>query len=377
MRIGRESGDPEPYGDAIKGESGASGDLPALVMAILADVPRRPVHAGFAALATIAFAASMTGCGVVGGAAGPTKTPTATTTATPTSTATPTPSATSTHTPTPTSTPTQTPTPLPASIALSSPVLEQGHAIVVSVAPRSSIAEAYVTFRGVTKPMLADEDDEFWLPIGAAAGSEPGVSDVAVTLYDGAGSVTGSLTAIVEVVPVGWDVEYLTVPVGGPNGLRSPEDVQYEENIRQSTYANITQAKYWSGPFSIPVAGPVTTEFGTARSFNGGPVGGHHSGQDYGADIGTPVFASASGVVAFAGELTVRGTSIIIDHGAGVYTAYHHLSRIEVAQGQFVGQAEAIGAVGMTGLATGPHLHWELVVFGVNVNPVAWTVAAP
>jgi murein DD-endopeptidase MepM/ murein hydrolase activator NlpD len=247
----------------------------------------------------------------------------------------------------------------------------------VSVSPRSSYAEAYVTFRGVTKPMFADEDDEFWLPIGTSAGSEPGTSDVAVTLYDGAGNVVATLTSIVEVVPVGWDVEYLTVPVGGPNGLRPPEDVQYEENIRANTYANVTQEKYWTGPFSIPVAGPVTTLFGTARSFNGGPVGGHHSGQDYGADIGTPVYASAPGVVAFAGELTVRGTSIMIDHGAGVYTAYHHLSRIDVAQGQWVNQGDLIGAVGMTGLATGPHLHWELVVFGVNVDPVAWTVAAP
>jgi murein DD-endopeptidase MepM/ murein hydrolase activator NlpD len=86
------------------------------------------------------------------------------------------------------------------------------------------------------------------------------------------------------------------------------------------------------------------------------------------------VWAAAPGVVAFAGELTVRGTSIMIDHGAGVFTAYHHLSRIDVAQGQFVNQGDNIGAVGMTGLATGPHLHWELIVYGANVNPVSWTI---
>ena len=59
----------------------------------------------------------------------------------------------------------------------------------------------------------------------------------------------------------------------------------------------------------------------------------------------------------------------MIDHGAGVFTAYHHLSRIDVAQGQFVNQGDNIGAVGMTGLATGPHLHWELVVGGVEREP--------
>jgi murein DD-endopeptidase MepM/ murein hydrolase activator NlpD len=169
-------------------------------------------------------------------------------------------------------------------------------------------------------------------------------------------------------------IEYLEVPANGPNGLRPPEDVAYEEGIRSSTYATFTQAKYWSGPFIIPVTGAVTTSFGTARSINGGPVSGNHSGEDFGAEIGAPVYASASGVVAFAGELTVRGTSVMIDHGAGVFTAYHHLSRIDVSPGTYVAQGNIIGAVGMTGLATGPHLHWELIVAGANVNPVSWTV---
>jgi murein DD-endopeptidase MepM/ murein hydrolase activator NlpD len=87
------------------------------------------------------------------------------------------------------------------------------------------------------------------------------------------------------------------------------------------------------------------------------------------------VGAAAHGIVAFAGSLTVRGVSVIIDHGAGVFTGYHHLSRIDVAEGQEVVAGQIVGAVGMTGLATGPHLHWELVVQGVNVDPVFWTFA--
>jgi murein DD-endopeptidase MepM/ murein hydrolase activator NlpD len=222
--------------------------------------------------------------------------------------------------------------------------------------------------------MFADDDDEFWLPIGAGAASQTGVFDVVVTTYTADGAVADTLASSITIVATAWPVEYLEVPVGGPNGLRPPEDVAYEENIRASTYSVVTPAKYWAGPFLVPVVGSTTTSFGTARSINGAPPSLNHSGEDYGAETGTTVWAAAPGVVAFAGELTVRGTSIMIDHGAGVFTAYHHLSRIDVAQGQFVNQGDNIGAVGMTGLATGPHLHWELIVYGVNVNPVSWTI---
>ena len=74
--------------------------------------------------------------------------------------------------------------------------------------------------------------------------------------------------------------------------------------------------------------GRFTTVFGTARSYNGGPATVHHSGTDFAADEGTPVIAAATGRVAYVGLLTTRGNSVIIDHGAGVFTAYHHLSRI-------------------------------------------------
>lgn len=313
----------------------------------------------------------MTGCGIVGGS-GPTNTPTptATTTSTPTATVTSTPTQTATPTPPPTATPAP-----PPQISISAESVQQGGTLVVSAAPRGVLISAEVTFRGITHPMLADEDEEFWAPIGAPAGADLGLTDVVVNVYDASGDIAYTLTTTVLIESGGFPVEYLEVPVGGPNGLRPPEDVAYEEGVRSSTYAVFTPAKYWSGAFVIPVAGPVTTVFGTARSFNGGPVSGNHSGEDFGADVGAPVWAAASGVVALAGDLTVRGTSVIIDHGSGVFTAYHHLSRIDVAEGQYIAQGDGIGAVGMTGLATGPHLHWELVVAGANVNPVAWTIA--
>jgi murein DD-endopeptidase MepM/ murein hydrolase activator NlpD len=79
--------------------------------------------------------------------------------------------------------------------------------------------------------------------------------------------------------------------------------------------------------------------------------------------------------VAFAGFFAQRGNSVIIDHGAGVFTGYHHLSRIDVVDGQEVVAGTVVGGIGATGLATGPHLHWELIIGGVNVDPVFWTYA--
>ena len=82
--------------------------------------------------------------------------------------------------------------------------------------------------------------------------------------------------------------------------------------------------------------------------------------------------AAAAGKVVFVAELQVRGNTIIIDHGAGVMTAYNHLSEFGVAEGQVVAPGQIIGKMGSTGLVTGPHLHWEVIVRGIEVDGELW-----
>lgn len=322
-------------------------------------------------LATLAawaiLGASLTGCGVVGGTSA-TQTPTATFTPSHT----PTPSSTPTPLPTSTPTPEPTATPVPPQIKLSSEVLPQGQTIIINAVPKGDAASATLTFNGRTEQMLALPSG-FWLPVGAAPETEPGTYVASVTRSDADGNAIDTLTAAVTITATDFPVEYLEVPTDGPNGLQPPDQVQLELNIRARVFAEFIPEQLWSGPFILPVQGPVTTAMGTARSYNGGPISTHHSGTDFGVDEGTPVLAAATGRVAFAGELTTRGTSVIIDHGAGVFTAYHHLSKIEVTEGQDVTQGQEIALSGMTGLATGPHLHWELIVGGQNVDPVLWT----
>jgi len=316
---------------------------------------------------------ALVGCGVVGGSS-PTDTPTVTPTATRTHT--PTRTATSTPTDTPTPAPTDTPEPTvePETVAPppSGDVMAQGRTLTVRV-PRGDAAGATAIYRGREHQMVADGDD-FWTVIGAGATQGTGVYTVTINMLDARGALLREVTDPVTVVATDFPVEYITLPPGQIEGI-PPEDVQREENIRASVYAQFTPQKLWAGAFTFPSPGPITANFGDARSYNGGPVGSHHSGTDFAADEGAPALAAANGRVAFVGFLATRGNSVIIDHGVGVFTAYHHLSRIDVAEGQEVAQGQIVGGVGETGLATGPHLHWELVVGGVNVDAVYWTYA--
>ena len=129
-----------------------------------------------------------------------------------------------------------------------------------------------------------------------------------------------------------------------------------------------------SGRLLRPVDGPVTSPFGDREH----PVTGehrHHDGVDLAAAQGTPIRAADEGVVSFAGVQSGYGNVVIIDHpglGGGIQTVYAHQSRIGVAQGDHVGRGQVIGAVGSTGVATGPHLHFEVREGGRAVDPLPY-----
>jgi len=122
--------------------------------------------------------------------------------------------------------------------------------------------------------------------------------------------------------------------------------------------------------FIWPVQGRISGRFGNQRVYNGKP-GSPHSGMDIAAPNGTPVKAPAAGVVTFAGpDLYLTGGTLLLDHGFGISSNFLHLSRIDVKVGDRVEQGQVIGAVGATGRATGPHLHWGMNWFDVRVDPL-------
>ncbi len=125
----------------------------------------------------------------------------------------------------------------------------------------------------------------------------------------------------------------------------------------------------WSSGFALPVHARVSGHFGSQRVYNGTP-GSAHSGMDLAAPQGTAVAAPASGIVTFAdSDLYLTGGTVVLDHGQGVSSTFLHLSRIDVKVGDSIRQGETLGAVGSTGRATGPHLHWGMNWFDVRVDP--------
>jgi Peptidase family M23 len=126
--------------------------------------------------------------------------------------------------------------------------------------------------------------------------------------------------------------------------------------------------RLWQAAFVRPRPGPITSGFGTARTFNG-RLHNRHLGVDFDGDVGDPVLATNRGVVAYAGALYYSGTTIFVDHGAGLLTAYLHLSSVLVAVGDTVAAGQLIGRVGASGRVTGPHLHWLADYGDISVDP--------
>lgn len=137
---------------------------------------------------------------------------------------------------------------------------------------------------------------------------------------------------------------------------------------------DVPALKEWTFGLSDP--SPSTADwiarYGLLRSYNESEYIYFHSGIDFQGSISTPIFAAAAGTVVLAQELDVRGGATIISHGRGVYTGYWHQSKIDVKVGDHVEAGQIIGMVGDTGRVTGPHLHFELLVGGVQVDPSDW-----
>jgi len=181
----------------------------------------------------------------------------------------------------------------------------------------------------------------------------------------------------VQAVDYPYDQPLTVNPTTIDPAVTRPEDAQWT-----SLAEPVSPEKLWSGVFRLP--SPLDAEycletgecwssrFGNRRSYNGSPYNAFHTGLDIVGGTGTEIYAPAPGVVVFAGPLTVRGNATMIDHGRGVYSGYMHQSDIFVKPGQRVKTGDLIGLVGGTGRVEGPHLHWEIWVNGVQVDPRDW-----
>ncbi|WP_109125552.1 peptidoglycan DD-metalloendopeptidase family protein [Dyella sp. C11] len=214
------------------------------------------------------------------------------------------------------------------------------------------------------KPVRVGNDG--MLVLGAGR-DEKGPITVVVTRPDGQRDTTR-----IVVAPRAWPVERVNgVP---PKTVNPPPDIaariQRENAEVAAARKRDDDREGFARGFIWPVVGRISGRFGSQRIFNGTPKS-PHPGMDIAVPQGTPVKAPADGIVTFAKpDLYLTGGTVLIDHGFGLSSNFLHLSRLDVSVGQHVRQGDVIGAAGMTGRATGPHVHWGFNWFEVRLDPM-------
>ncbi len=221
------------------------------------------------------------------------------------------------------------------------------------------------------EPGLSGDRSEAWSGWAAIPlDQKPGEFAATVTA-EAADGRERSARLPVRIEPRRFPVQKLRVPeryVTPPP--EEQERIERERERLAAIYALRTPPAAPSRPFLQPVPGEPSSPYGARRILNGKPRA-PHPGLDLRAAAGTPVRASGPGRVALAGDLYFSGGTVILDHGAGLFTVYAHLSEVGVREGEQVGPGQIIGLSGATGRVTGPHLHWGARVGELPFDPSA------
>ncbi len=247
--------------------------------------------------------------------------------------------------------------------------IQQGETAVIKIATTQPV-ELTGSLAGYPLHFYQESENTYVALQGVHAMADPGIYPFTLE-----GKLPDGKTFTFEQMVILESLGYASEKIQGVDPITlDPANTKPEEDQVKALIAPSTPEKYWDGPFAVPGYDPewITSWFGTRRSYNDGPVSAFHTGIDYGGGTGLPFKAPAPGIVVFAGPLTVRGNATYIDHGHGVYSAFFHQHQINVKVGDRVETGQEIGQSGGTGRVTGPHLHWEVWVNGVQVNPLTW-----
>lgn len=232
----------------------------------------------------------------------------------------------------------------------------------VTLGPTS---EPRPTARFDDRPVLVHREGPRWvawvgLPLDLAPGTHP------LRVSDGAGERDVALQVRAKAYPV----QHLRVKnrrMVNP----TPDDLARIRKEADTQTEIKTLFRDEAGPsldFIAPAQGRRSSAFGLRRTFNGEPRAPHR-GLDIAAGRGAPVVAPAGGVVTHVGDFFFNGRTVFLDHGQGLITMVCHLERVDVKAGERIAQGAALGRVGSTGRATGPHLHWSVFLNGTPVDP--------
>lgn len=252
--------------------------------------------------------------------------------------------------------------------------LVQGHTAVLRISTNSP---AKINGNiGTNKLVFFSESDEHYVAFqGIHAMTEPGLIPLNIS-FDFDNNESHSIEQMVLVKQGGYSKEEITVE----QTTIDQQIIETEEIQIRSILEPLTPEKYWNAPFRFPVDGSLSDNtigfssyFGSRRSYNNGQLNSFHGGLDFAVVLNSlNIYAPAPGKVIFTGTMNVRGNTTFIDHGFGIVSGYGHQAEILVSPGEMVETGQIIGVIGKTGRVTGPHLHWEIWVNGVQVDPFDW-----
>ena len=267
------------------------------------------------------------------------------------------------------------PQPLPAPFVnaeLSEPIIIQGRALVVRLT-LSEPARLSGTFEGQTLIFSERGHNEFWGLAAMHALLEPDVYPIRLTANLANGVQATTLVNLIVVEgPYGAETIRLD---DSRSGLLDPELIRAEQEKLMGLWSQASPEPYWTGSFWYPVEPGslrITSHFGARRNYNAEFNTSFHAGTDLGGNVGAPIYAPAAGKVVLAEKLLIRGNAVLIDHGLGLFSGYWHQNELAVVEGQEVQAGDLIGYIGNTGLVTGPHLHWEMRLNGIAIEPLQW-----
>lgn len=246
--------------------------------------------------------------------------------------------------------------------------IQQGRTGIIRVVAPGDTTRMQVLFDGRVYPMYPTNEGD-WVGFLVVDMEATRGADIPVDVYTWSGE-TGNPPQrdVVSIVWGSFDYQNIAIPYEQTDLLDANTNRE-ELNTLVRVYGRISQQKYWTGALQLPVLGPQISTFGGIRTYNEGVLESRHTGVDYRANLGENTLASGNGVVVFAQRLPIRGNHVVIDHGWGVLTGYSHLSEIYVVPGQRVVAGDIIGLVGATGRVQGAHMHFELTVNGLWVDP--------
>jgi len=246
--------------------------------------------------------------------------------------------------------------------------------IRVSVAENVELSGSLVSNQEYDLQFFPDGVNNFIALQGVHAMTEPGAYPLRLEATYPDGRVE-SFEQMVLIISGGYPNDPILIV---PPETLDPTITQGEQGELTETISQANPERFWSGVFDNPSVFEdcFTSRYGSRREYRANDQSvtfyGFHSGLDFCGGTGLQINSAADGVVVFAGDTIVRGNATIIDHGWGVFTGYWHQSEIYVSVGDRIEAGQAIGLVGATGRVTGAHLHWEVWVNQVQVNPMAW-----